>query len=744
MLKNLFRKKSLPQEDGGEAPGSGSSRRVKRFDVVLVNLEGSPEYELRHKLVIGREVGDIVIDDVSISPRHATFTLQDEVVSLIDHGSQRGTYINGRKIPVGKFIIVETGDSIKLGDLDLKVQVGSKFVDESEVPETPGPVTSTKIISPPAIPTAKPAPLSSGRRTDSKKKGKKKRNSFSFKSYRSANTLLRVFALLGDFFLAYVILILIRPFDDFKLFLSELPAILQELTPVSVSEVASLLRGEYQIPIDPIIEVFGFINGYLEIYPLVVVYCIVRLLSTLLLGTSFSQFMLGIRAGMHPLWARLGGVLRVLIGFITWPFLIFDLPALFSRRTFKEVITFTHIYNSSKIASFIGIIFYPVLLLAAFIVAPLFEGFEVTEPILLSPKIQERVKAETEDNPAPESLRKASSEFFQVSLTYAPEEFRIVPRFTILGAGAKTKMEPGIAIFEKMNFKTWMTLTQLKSFDLASLIEIALRGNPFFQDRFPALYEYAYTSAASSEAIPRTLDEKKTKQFEGELTELIKLSFGLSIENALEYVQSGTPILSGLVGFRSSLIGLLDGAKFTDAGFIRLGDTVFLKLSGEKNAIDYLLPLRPKGRLFVARFNGENPQTLNGLRNKIYKFALFQSEWGRLKKTPRGETLSALEVIDAFSVDFLENRFNMDLAQALYGYYFEQSGKVLSDEIPEEKQVWTGSLTSVIQILESIDASSTPELNEAREKLLSNFRDLKTAFDGGNKSFFGISTAVSL
>lgn len=741
MLKNLFRKKSLPQEDGKSGSPSESGRRVKRFDIVLENLEGSPEYELKHKLVIGREVGDIVINDPSISPRHASFTLQDDVISLIDHGSQRGTFINGRKIPVGKFIIVEAGDAIKLGDLDLKVQVGSKVLDESDIPESPFSSTSTNIISPPPVPKPTPVPMGAGRKSEPKKNNKGKKKQFSFTTYRSANALLRVFALAGDFFLSYILLILFLPFDDFKSLLQTLPEMASELLPMPWEEVVTLLKTEYQIPVESIVEIFQFLNGYLEIYPLIVMYGLVRLTTTLLLGTSFSQFMFGIRPGMNKIWARVGGVLRVLIGFVTWPFLIFDLPALISRRTFKEVVTFTHLYNSSKLASIAGIIIYPILLLGVFIVAPLFQGFELTEPILINPKVNERVVAEGESLPA-EEIKSASSQFLQMSLAYSTKDYSLIPKFSFVKDGAKTKMEPSLAIFEKKALKSSVTLSLLKTYDLGALIELALRGNPFLQNRFPGLYEYAYTSASSIEAVNKPQDEAKGKQFEKEFMELILLSFRLDLESAPEIIQSETPILSGLVHFRSSLLGLLNQEKFTDVGFQKIGDTVFLKFSMEKISVDYLLPLKPKGRVYQMKFNGESPPVIASLKNKIYKFALFRSGWGLSKRPTRGETLNALEVLDAFSVDFQEDRFAMDLAQALYGYYFETSGQVLREDIPEEKQIWGSSLESVVQILETMNATGNQETEEARSKLLNNFRDLKTAFESSNMSFFGVSKVV--
>ena len=93
-------------------------------------MEGSPTYNLTHQLTVGSEVGNIVIADPSVSPRHCTFILQEEVVSVLDHGSVAGTFINGQKIPPGRYIILEETDNIRVGDLEVQVHVKTDSVKE--------------------------------------------------------------------------------------------------------------------------------------------------------------------------------------------------------------------------------------------------------------------------------------------------------------------------------------------------------------------------------------------------------------------------------------------------------------------------------------------------------------------------------------------------------------------------------------------------------------------------------------
>lgn len=133
-LKDLFKKIKLPTKRGKteDKPAFKAPVWESSFYLELINLEGAPKYELTHQLSIGSEIGNIVIADPSLSPRHCTFYLQQEVISLIDHGSIQGTLINGIKLSPGKFIILEESDKVQVGDLEVKILKENRAVEVSE------------------------------------------------------------------------------------------------------------------------------------------------------------------------------------------------------------------------------------------------------------------------------------------------------------------------------------------------------------------------------------------------------------------------------------------------------------------------------------------------------------------------------------------------------------------------------------------------------------------------------------
>lgn len=73
------------------------------------------------------------------------------------------------------------------------------------------------------------------------------------------------------------------------------------------------------------------------------------ILSSLLLGVNVGQFLVGLKAKADSaLLTRLLSPIRIILGIVTAPFLLFDAPCLFSKRTFKEILTRTIITTRSS------------------------------------------------------------------------------------------------------------------------------------------------------------------------------------------------------------------------------------------------------------------------------------------------------------------------------------------------------------------------------------------------------------
>lgn len=78
--------------------------------------------ELVAKITIGRESDNsIVIDNKLASRYHAIIQKIKNVYFLKDENSTNGTYLNGQKIPEGKYVRLNFGDKITIGNMSLVI-----------------------------------------------------------------------------------------------------------------------------------------------------------------------------------------------------------------------------------------------------------------------------------------------------------------------------------------------------------------------------------------------------------------------------------------------------------------------------------------------------------------------------------------------------------------------------------------------------------------------------------------------
>ena len=78
--------------------------------------------ELVAKITIGRESdNDVVVDNKLASRHHAMIQKIKDAYFLRDEGSTNGTFINGVKIPKEKYVKLNPGDKITIGNMNLVI-----------------------------------------------------------------------------------------------------------------------------------------------------------------------------------------------------------------------------------------------------------------------------------------------------------------------------------------------------------------------------------------------------------------------------------------------------------------------------------------------------------------------------------------------------------------------------------------------------------------------------------------------
>ena len=68
-------------------------------------------------VTIGREGADVVLPSGKISKLHAVFAMGGGLPSLSDSGSKNGTWLNGSRLPPGRAVPVDVGDTIQFASV---------------------------------------------------------------------------------------------------------------------------------------------------------------------------------------------------------------------------------------------------------------------------------------------------------------------------------------------------------------------------------------------------------------------------------------------------------------------------------------------------------------------------------------------------------------------------------------------------------------------------------------------------
>ena len=781
MFKKLFGPKEVPTNDGKTASSGKVSdvRWVKKFVLELSNMEGSPSYGLTHQLTIGSEVGNIVIADPSVSPRHCTFVLQEEVVSVTDHGSIAGTFINGQKIPPGRFIILEESDTIKVGELEVQVLIQTEAVsveEEAVTEDTSDDYVELQEdeadeIEEEEAPKAKPSFFS---KYFPKKKAPAKKPALkvvtSINSSYATNSLVRLLAVVCDLLIAYSLYVLFSPFDEFRTFVSDVPVMLGNMLDIEWSGLWASINEEYAFVGEMAKDLYSFFSATFHFGPLLLLFVMVRLISTLLFGVSISEGILGVRSHGNSIWKRVGGAVRVIIGIFTGPFLVFDTPAIVSRRTFKEFMTFTHTYSNSKFIAILGFLLYLPLLVAVALFSPLLQGLELPEPIMINEKLDTRVKVAPLEGTEEVVKSTEYSRYLNLELKYDSQNISVIPMFKFRGQKNKINYRPSFMFYHR-DLQRGVQFELLKTFDLKELLSIGMKGDYFLQEKFPEINSFVNGSDAASASFKKHNDEKSNRKFADEAVFITKLAFGISIDNALDNMQEFTPFLKGLMDYRQSFMALIEYKGLDQIDFIKLGNAYFLRISyNMQKPFDLLIPLiKGEGRIYKVEF--DKKENLGVLRNKFYKFTLDDSNWIDGKATGIAQdTLNPMQVMDFFgSLNSKTDKIPVEKAQALYGYYFEKSADVMRKDDASENQLWSRSVDNVFTIMEKmkeaapavvpvpppaevVEGTEVTEMPQPpaevepdpRMKLYQNFQDLKNAVDNKNKNFFGISESTSI
>jgi len=115
---NIQKKESIITESKNLIPNDSNLNVT-----LLINHEGRTlSYQLNKRVNnIGRhDINDIIIQEQTITGKHARFEINANEVTLSDLGSTNGTFVNGEKIKVKT---LKNGDQIKMGNVGMTIKI---------------------------------------------------------------------------------------------------------------------------------------------------------------------------------------------------------------------------------------------------------------------------------------------------------------------------------------------------------------------------------------------------------------------------------------------------------------------------------------------------------------------------------------------------------------------------------------------------------------------------------------------
>lgn len=710
---SVFSRMKLPNKVGKIGPQEEGDKEYF-YQIKLEAFEGSPEYKLEKSLAIGSEVGDILIEEEGIAPRHCTFVLNQDVVLLMDNGSSSGTYIGKKKLEAGRAYIVSESDEIWVHDILIKLEKISKaeeiIVNEditAEDIERELDQTIPDLVLEEIIPKKEKE-----FKTEPRPYAKVDEPTISYikvSNINAANTFIRVLAFLVDCSFLYALLSLYGQEETSKL--------VSEFISFDSFTAFVLAEAHTYIPnLNDMVETLGigeldlFLKTMFQFYFIFIVY---RVITTLVLGATLGQTLLGLKVSANLLVARALGVVREILWGLTSPFVFLThIGTLLSKRSLQEVLSFTRLESSSFLkTSLLTIVVLP-LCLGLVLVAPVLKGFSEPELIIYQNDLKKK-----------ESVEATIVSFSKTMKVGSLNADRAFAAGRIEQQGQRTFFFPEI-IFEQDN--SALSIQLKKNFSFPSILRILFSQMFLDQVSFPELRSFANASDNLKKEFQTKQANIELMQMSGELDQIFQSFLNPSLANLGEIIPSFGPMAQAMMDFRQALSQLVDG-EIEEVRLTYFGQHPVVLLS-KKYELDrlYFFPIgmieTPFYELSLARGEVINAK-INKLHQEVFNGFIFSEEFSL---GAENTSLTAFQVVDELAKIVADKEVD---EKKIFEFYFNQAKDLMLTE-ESENQFFLANLNKVLRL---VDKSNS----EAKYMhLIQSLSELKNAVEIGDKAFF--------
>jgi hypothetical protein len=704
-FSDFFKKKNVPKNNGKK------TKKVYFFE--FPSIPGKPIYEITENHTLGSSEGEWIINAPDISGKHLTIKLNGDAVSLFDHNSIKGTFINNVQIKAGQEYFIKLDDKIRLGNIPVVFNYREEANVEENLEPPPVPKAISKTIE------AKDIPITI----------KKDKKSIVLGDHEGKTTtsLPRLMALMSDFFISYGIINIFYGFEDFSLLLKAWrDLLLSFLTPVLVQiKEKILIEMNHQ---EGVTLLFQEIENYLNQHPMWIegigFVIFVRIICAFVFGVTISQFLMGMRGSSQKIWRHFGGALREIFGFILSPFLIFDIPTLLGFRSFKEIISVTRIYTINPWFTSILTPFILSLTAIFFIISPLYKSFEA--PI--------QVKMEMKDFNEIKSENLMYSQFFQMSMVNNPD-YIYIPQFEFKLKEGDLNFYPTVIIYDKVK-KNQIKFKLSANFSMGEIFLPLFEGNPLAEKKYPMLSTLAYASDQTSNAFKLKITEIDNQKFKDEFKELMESYNKFELTTIHKFIMLNGPFLRGYRDFLDRFYSFIDkNNEFQLYNNRSHSHIAYLK---NQNSL-HLIPIDTQGRRFEILFKSKEDN------EKIFSEINFFN-----KEKPLNDiiedvtTINIFELIDSLSIIQISESRKNQYFQQYYNFYFELAQNILRENNETLKILFQEELKQFKNLIEElIKFRARKELsNEVLQELVVKFQDLEMAFNNNDRGFFQLEIEI--
>jgi hypothetical protein len=295
-----------------------------------------PDHSSRDILVIDQLLAgldprnDLILIGPKIKTKHFLFRNKNNTLTVHNLGEDHDSSLNGFPLEKGKLYLLEKGDSLKVGKIELSVQ--SSQVEKDQIFHS----LSKDMFRPDTDPLTMPLEIQNEEvretflvneddKEEIKVESKKESNPTNKVTPKTPSLIpYKVYGFIIDVALTYFTLSYLIPSSNLKLQVQSI------LYPIS----------QYLQYVNP--KSYEFIISYLSLIEFMIVFHALMITSALLLGSTPGSLLVGIRqrGKSHFIGHRFKAYFMALLNCVVLPLLVFDIP-LYRGKNLKEILTFS-------------------------------------------------------------------------------------------------------------------------------------------------------------------------------------------------------------------------------------------------------------------------------------------------------------------------------------------------------------------------------------------------------------------